>query len=86
MQPVNEPLSHLPETFDELRGKVPDGFSLSERIVDPIVEVERIGARIVIRLAGRRMVRGEPVLMPAPSIRHMWVVDGTVLRPLPGDI
>jgi len=82
---VNEPLSHLPETFDELRRKVPDGFSLSERIVDPIVEVERVGARIVIRLAGRRMVRGEPVLMPAPSIRHMWVVDGTVLRPLPGD-
>lgn len=82
---MNNTLSHLPETFDALRRNLPDGFSLSERIVDPVIEVERAGGKIVVRLAGRRMVRGEPVLMLAPSVRHMWVVDGTVLRPLPGD-
>lgn len=76
----------LSESFDDLRSAVPDGFSLSERVVDPIILLQREGARIVARLAGRRMLRGAEVIMAAPSNAHTWVVDGAVLRPLPSDI
>lgn len=76
----------LPEIFDELRSAVPVGFSLSERVVDPVILLERRSGRLVARLAARRMLRGAEVIMHAPSNTHAWVVDGPVLRPLPSDI
>lgn len=76
----------LPRTFDRLRSMVPEGFSLSERVVDPVIFLDREAGRLTARLAGRRVVRGTEVIMPAPSNRHAWVVDGAVLRPLPADV
>lgn len=79
-------LALLPERFDLLRSAVPGGFSLSERVVDPVILLDREAGRLTARLAGRRVVRGTEVIMPAPSNRHAWVVDGAVLRPLPADV
>ena len=79
-------LTLSPESFEDLRDAVPDGYSLSERIVDPVLILDRDGSRISGRLSGRRQVKGIEVLMPAPSNRHAWVTDGDVLRPLPTDI
>ena len=76
----------LPRTFDRLRYMVPERFSLSERVVDPVIFLDREAGRLTARLAGRRVVRGTEVIMPAPSNGHAWVVDGTVLRPLPADV
>ena len=76
----------LPTSFEELRGVLPDGYSLSERVVDPVLALHREGGRISARLNGRRPVKGGEVVMAAPSNNHAWVVDGTVLRPLPADI
>ncbi len=79
-------LATLPESFENLRDAVPDGYSLSERVVDPVLILDRDGSRISARLSGRRQVKGREVLMPAPSNRHAWVADNGVLRPLPADI
>ncbi len=79
-------LALLPESFDRLRSAVPESFSLSERVVDPVILLDREAGRLTARLAGRRVVRGTEVIMPAPSNRHAWVVDGAVLRPLPADV
>ncbi len=79
-------LALLPESFDRLRSAVPGGFSLSERVVDPVILLDREAGRLTARLAGRRVVRGTEVIMPAPSNRHAWVVDRAVLRPLPADV
>jgi SNF2 family DNA or RNA helicase len=79
-------LAALPESFEDLRNAVPDGYIISERIVDPVLILDRDGSRISARLSGRRQVRGNEVLMSAPSNRHAWVADGDVLRPLPADI
>jgi SNF2 family DNA or RNA helicase len=79
-------LTLSPESFEDLRKAVPDGYSLSERVVDPVLILDRDGSRISARLSGRRQIKGNEVLMPAPSIRHAWVADGNVLRPLPADI
>lgn len=79
-------LALLPESFEDLRSAVPEGYGLSERVVDPLIVLDRQAGRLSARLAGRRMVRGAEVIMFAPSNTHAWVVDSAVLRPLPMDI
>lgn len=75
----------LPENFDELRSCVPEGFTLSERIIEPVLLVERSGGKIRAILAGNRAVRGTLATITAPTHRHGWVADGTTIRPLPRD-
>jgi len=75
----------LPETFEQLRQAVPAGYSISERLLEPFILVSRRGNQIVAQLGGIRTVRGERHEFLAPSNRHMWIVDGTVMRPLPRD-
>lgn len=78
-------ISHLPESFEELRSCTPEGFTLSERVVDPLIVIDRVGQSIVARLAGVRVVRGGRSVHRAPSNCHTWVVDGSTIRPLPRD-
>ncbi len=79
-------LASLPEVFEKVRSLVPGGYTLSERVLDPVILIERDGDNIRARLAGTRLVKGERSVFPAPSNRHAWVSDGTILRPLPRDI
>lgn len=78
-------LAALPKEFSNLMTAVPEGYSVSERVVDPVLILERVSGRLKVSLGGRRVVRGEARLVPAPSIAHAWVADGTTLRPLPAD-
>ncbi|MBP1315112.1 DEAD/DEAH box helicase [Herbaspirillum sp. 1130] len=75
----------FPEDFDELCKSVPTGFSISARIVDPIIILDKDGRNIVAKIAGTRLLRGERQVYFAPSNRHSWVLDGTTIRPLPRD-
>ena len=75
----------LPRTFAAVMNSLPEGFTISDRVLDPVIVLSRFGNRIVASLAGRRVVRGQSTLFPAPSLRHSWVVDGTTIRPLPSD-
>ena len=75
----------LPESFAKLKEAPPAGHSISERLLEPIARLEREENRIVARLGGVRMVRGERHEFLAPTNRHCWVVDGTIFRPLPRD-
>ena len=75
----------LPESFAKLKEAPPAGHSISERLLEPIARLEREENRIVARLGGVRMVRGERHEFLAPTNRHCWVVDGTMFRPLPRD-
>lgn len=75
----------LPESFAGLKETPPGGHSISERLLEPIVRLEREENRIVARLGGVRIVRGERQEFMAPTNRHCWVIDGTILRPLPRD-
>lgn len=77
--------SGFPETFEELRSNPPEGFTLSERLIDPVIVIDRVGQNIVAYLAGERLLRGVKSIHRAPSNRHAWVVDGTTIRPLPRD-
>lgn len=78
-------LSGFPETFEELRSSPPEGFTLSERLIDPVIVIDKVGQNIVAYLAGGRLLRGVKSIHRAPSNRHAWVVDGTTIRPLPRD-
>jgi SNF2 family DNA or RNA helicase len=78
-------LSGFAESVEELRARLPEFFTLSERVIDPVIVIDRIGRNIVARLAGVRVQRGiRSILMP-PSNRHAWVVDADMIRPLPRD-
>lgn len=76
----------FPENFHDIREKLPDGLSVSERIIDPVIIVDKVGPLTVARLAGQRMVKGCRQFYFSPSSRHAWVVDGTIIRPLPIDV
>lgn len=76
-------LSSLPIAFDDLRKSLPDGFLLSERVVDPVILIDKVGGEIVARLSGCRLVRGVKHIYAAPSNRHAWVLDSNTIRPLP---
>jgi SNF2 family DNA or RNA helicase len=78
-------LSGLPVTFEALRSCLPEGFTLSERVIDPVIVIDRIDKCIVARLAGVRMLRGVQNICRSPNNSHTWVVDGTTIRPLPRD-
>lgn len=78
-------LSHLPENFEQLRAMPPEGFSLSERVIGPIILIDKVGRNIVARLAGVRIQGANRALYLAPSNKHTWVLDGSVIRPLPRD-
>lgn len=78
-------LEKLPADFSSILSAPPEGYAVSERILDPVVLLSREDRRIVLRLAGRRIVRGQATFPIAPSLRHAWVVDGAVIRPLPVD-
>lgn len=76
----------LPISFEALRSCPPEGFTLSERVIDPVIIIDRVGQSIVARLAGVRSLRGGRSVHRAPSNRHAWVVDGSIIRPLPRDV
>ncbi|MFN3973475.1 MAG: DEAD/DEAH box helicase [Gemmobacter sp.] len=78
-------LASLPDSFDALVAAPPEGFIVSERVLDPIAILSRTSGTLSVTIGGRRIVRGEANLIPAPSVRHAWVADGSVLRPLPKD-
>lgn len=76
----------LPHRFADLAGHLPEGFTLSERVLDPEIRLDLENGRIVVRLIGIRNVRGNRLELLAPTPAHGWVVEGTVLRPLPSDV
>lgn len=78
-------LADFPIAFEQLRASVPNGFDLSERVIDPIIFIDRQGKKIVARLAGIRAYRGLISISLSPSNQHAWTVDQTVIRPLPRD-
>ncbi len=75
----------LPETFEALRASPPQGFSLSERLIEPVMIIGKDGDSTVAHLGGVRLLRGSRYVHRAPSNRHAWVLDGTTIRPLPRD-
>lgn len=78
-------LCDQPENFEQLRACPPPGFTISDRVIDPVVVVDRVGHTIVARLAGTRTLNGIKHVYPAPSNGHAWVVDGNTIRPIPRD-
>lgn len=76
----------LPKSFEDICAKLPDGFSVSERVIDPTIIIDRVGSQIVARLAGTRIVKGIRHFYPAPSNHHSWVVDGDTIHPIPRDV
>ncbi|TCA08580.1 DEAD/DEAH box helicase [Rhizobium leguminosarum] len=78
-------LAALPCDFDTLIAEVPIGYSISERVLEPVAFLSRTSGRLIIKSGGKRLFRGEVLLYEAPSISHAWIADGTVLRPLPAD-
>ncbi|NHN66345.1 DEAD/DEAH box helicase [Pseudomonas fluorescens] len=75
----------LPETFESLQASSPEGLLLSERLIEPVIIISRAGDSIVARLGGAHLLRGNRYVLRAPSNRHVWVVDGATVRPLPRD-
>ena len=78
-------LSSLPLDFRSLTVSPPEGYSLSERVIDPVLILRRDAEVMSVGLGGRWIVRGEARICQALSPAHGWVVDGTVIRPLPSD-
>lgn len=78
-------LEKLPTSFRELVHSPPNGYTLSDRILDAEVQIDRTEGRINARLVGVRTIKGHRRLLNTPSSEHAWVQDGNTLLPLPSD-
>lgn len=76
---------HMSPRFADVVKDLPPGLRMSERVLDPVVIVEKREGRLVAKLAGRRVVRGGEHIIPAPGNNFDWVLDGNIIRPLPKD-
>ena len=81
---MTEPVE-LPEAFEALLASPPEGFTLSERLIDPVMIIGKEGDSTVAQLGGVRLLRGNRSVLRAPSNLHSWVLDGSTIRPLPRD-
>lgn len=79
------PLNNLPDTYEGLRTNPPKDFILSERVLDPVIFLDKEKGKIKAHLAGIRVLRGDNNIYLAPDNKHSWVVDGSTIRPLPRD-
>ena len=77
---------HMPPRFADVVKDLPQDFRISERVLDPVVIVEKLDGRLVAKLAGRRVARGDEHIIPAPANNFDWVLDGNIIRPLPRDV
>lgn len=75
----------LPHAFIDLKKNPPDGYSISERLLEPMIRLQREKGAIVARLGGYKMSHGQRQEFLAPTNGHAWVADGMILRPLPRD-
>ncbi|WP_310621269.1 DEAD/DEAH box helicase [Flexibacterium corallicola] len=78
-------LSRFPCSFLEIMRSPPEGYTISERILDAEILLDRVGGKITAQLVGIRNLKGRRQELSTPSHDHPWVVDGSVLRPLPSD-
>lgn len=74
-----------PEDFRALVENLPAGWQSSDRVVAPLLKLSARDGRFSLALEGSRNVRGQIQSWPARSLRHNWVEDGGVVRPLPYD-
>lgn len=75
----------LPESFEQLRSAPPELFILSERVLEPVILIDRVDGKIVAQLAASRAQNGVLRFLQAPTNRHAWVTDGLTIRPIPRD-
>lgn len=79
------PVSDWPSEYSRLPRRVPGEFSLSERVVEPIIRIHPTEGLYEAVLCGARKIRGKESIIEAMSLNHNWVLDGKVIRPLPSD-
>lgn len=78
--------TRLPPRFEDLGNDLPQGLKVSERVLDPVIIVEKHEGRLIAKLAARRMVRGVEKIIFTPTNDFNWVLDDDIIRPLPKDV
>ncbi|MDA7524931.1 DEAD/DEAH box helicase [Verrucomicrobia bacterium] len=76
----------MDESFAVIAQNPPEGVTLFNRVIDPVLFISRNNGVNSASLSGRRMVRGEEILYRAHSLNHNWVENEQEIRPLPTDI
>jgi len=81
---MDDVVATLPAQFRDI-DVAETAFEKSSRVLEPVCLIRRENHQFTATLAGRRVVRGKALLLETPTARHNWLVDGTVIRPLPHD-
>ncbi|MDB9870752.1 DEAD/DEAH box helicase [Alphaproteobacteria bacterium] len=77
---------HLPQKFNDILIKKPEGFNIKSQYIDPFLEVIRINTAIEIKLGGHIVINKKIMKVFALSNEHNWVFYGSDIYPLPTDI
>lgn len=82
---MNKEISSLPKDFRKMSTSPPVGWDLSFRVLQPEIRIFKESTDFSFRVSGTRTIQGEKKIWYAPSFEHNWVIDGSVIRPLPHD-
>jgi SNF2 family DNA or RNA helicase len=75
----------LPEKFEDIDSASTRDFLLSERLIDPIIVLDRQEQKIVARLGAVRVINSMKTVYLPLTNQHTWIVDGKTIRPIPHD-
>lgn len=79
-------LENLPTDFRSLLVSPPSGLKISERMITPIIIIDRDESKkITAKLGGFRIANGNKIISYAPTNSHCWTLDCDTIRPLPND-
>jgi SNF2 family DNA or RNA helicase len=79
-------ITALPLTFKDISTSVPKGYSLSNRVLDAEILIDRNNNRIVAKIVGIKIIKNQRHILSPISNKHSWVIDGFLICPLPNDI
>jgi SNF2 family DNA or RNA helicase len=76
----------LPLKFKDISDSLPVGYSLSNRVLDAEILIDRKKNRIEANIVGIKIIKNQRHIILPISYKHTWVIDDFVIYPLPYDV
>jgi SNF2 family DNA or RNA helicase len=76
----------LPLTYAEVKLNAPEGYSVSEIILDGAVEIRKTEQKYTSRIVGKIRKKGELEYIPVHTCGANYIVYKNIIHPLPRDI
>ena len=79
-------INTLPVKFKDISASLPKGYSLSNRVLDVEILIDRKKNKIEAKIVGIKIIKNQRHIFSPISYKHSWIIDDYVIYPLPNDV